>query len=134
MKLSRRDLETLLAEADQTPCPRAKAAPPPNGMSRTERQYAAHLEMLWRAGEIVRFDREPCGLRLGTRCVYWPDFRVVRADGLIELHEVKGRSGHAFYAKEDAWIKLKVAAALHPMFAFRVVWPREGGGWESREV
>lgn len=131
MRLSAADARKLGIDAE--PMPQGKASPRPNGMNRTERAYAQHLDVLVKAGELLRFDREPEGLRLADRCVYWPDFRVVRPDLSVEFHEVKGRSGGAFYAKEDAWIKLKVAAQMHP-YRFFVTWPRQGGGWDIKEV
>jgi hypothetical protein len=133
MRLSHAEARKLGIDLDAEPVPKGKASPRSNDMNRTERAYAQHLEALKRAGEIVRWDREPEGLRLADRCVFWPDFRVVRPDLAVEMHEIKGRSGRAFYAKEDAWIKLKVAAQMHP-YRFFVIWPRQGGGWETKEV
>ena len=57
---------------------------------------------------------------------------VMRADGVIELHEVKG-SLRIF--QEDAKVKAKVCAAMYP-FPVKVVWPRrkkDGGGWEEMQ-
>ena len=134
MRLKAKDLQALLNSVDQNTTPRARAATRPNAMNRTEQAYAALLVSRVQAGEIARFDREPEGLRLADRCVYWPDFRVIHNDGTVEFHEVKGRSGDKFHAREDAWIKLKVAAATHPMYRFLVVWPSKRGGWESQDV
>jgi hypothetical protein len=134
MRLKQKDLQRILDGSQQDSTVKAKAATRPNAMNRTEQAYAALLASRVRAGEIARFDREPEGLRLADRCVYWPDFRVICLDGTVEFHEVKGRSGDKFHAREDAWIKLKVAAATHPMYKFLVVWPSKRGGWESQDV
>jgi len=40
---------------------------------------------------------------------------VIRADGGIELHEVKG------HWEDDARVKIKVAATQHPWFRFLAV-------------
>lgn len=102
-------------------------------MNRGEAAYAVHLEALRRADLIDSWAFEPGSLRLADRTHYHPDFRVVLPDGLIEFHEVKGRKGDGPYIKEDAWVKLKAIAAIHP-FVFIVVWPLKGGGWGRREV
>ena len=135
VKLKPKDLQRILeGGAQQDSTVKAKASTRPNGMNATEIRYAALLTTRVHAGEIARFDREPEGLRLADRCVYWPDFRVINNDGTVEFHECKGRSGDKFHAREDAWIKLKVAAATHPMYRFLVVWPSKRGGWESQNV
>ena len=60
-----------------------------------------------------------------------PDFVVIRADGGIELHEVKG------HWEDDARVKIKVAATQHPWFRFLAVkagktgWQYETFGGEA---
>jgi hypothetical protein len=102
----------------------AKATQRDDGMNGTERDYAAHLEAERRAGRIKRWDREPEALRLADRTTYWPDFRVVAADDAVEFHEVKPAKGKTgtFFAHEDAWLKLKIVAGMHP-YRFVVAWP-----------
>ena len=94
-------------------------------MNKTEQAYAEHLRQRLLAGEIAEFSYEPVKLRLANRTHYTPDFRVVKQDGLIEMHEVKG------FWEEDARVKIKVAAELHPyvFIAVKRVAQREGGGW-----
>lgn len=48
-------------------------------------------------------------LRLADRTWYLPDFLVIKADGSIEFHEVKGG-----FIREDGW--LKVAVEQYPHF------------------
>jgi len=90
-----------------------------------ERQYADHLEAKRVRGEILRWDYEPETLRLADRTTLCPDFRVVLPDGLIEFHEVKG------FRREDAMIKIKVAAELHP-YKFVLV-QKVKGCWQPTE-
>jgi hypothetical protein len=101
-------------------------------MNAGEAAYADYLEIQRRAGAIVSWGYETVKLRLALRTFLTPDFRVVLADGTVEYHEVKGRKGSRFYCREDAWIKLKVAADRYPE-RFVVVWPAKGGGW-CREI
>lgn len=97
--------------------------PKGEGMNKTERLYAAHLEALKRAGTILGWAYEPVKLRLAAATFYTPDFLVIRADGAMELHEVKG------HWEDDARGKIKVAAEQHPWFRFLAVRAR-GGVWE----
>lgn len=94
----------------------------PDGMNKTERAYADHLEALARAGQIGFWDREPEKLRLADNTFYTPDFRVLTLERHIEFHEVKG------YWRDDARVKIKVAARLHP-YRFVAV-HRRGATWE----
>ncbi|MDX1466860.1 MAG: hypothetical protein R3215_14265 [Halomonas sp.] len=98
-------------------------------MNRTEAAYAARLEELKAAGEIAWFRFEGIKLRLADKTFYTPDFAVMRADGLMEIHEVKG------FFRDDAKVKVKIAAEMYP-FRFIVVranTKKAGGGW-SQEV
>lgn len=96
----------------------------PGVMNATEKRYAEHLGILRDAGRIADFAFESVKLRLGPdwKTSYTPDFLVVRVDGGIELHEVKG------HWEDDARVKIKVAAALHP-FVFVAV-QLEKGAWK----
>ncbi len=122
-----------LEDRGDTPVPKRKegrARLPrhePGKMNRTERAYADYLERLRLAGMILRWAFEPMKLRLADRTFYEPDFLVQHTDDALELHEVKGRW------EDDARVKIKVAARLHPWFEFRAVKKRpqrDGGGWE----
>ena len=95
-------------------------------MNRTESEYAEHLELLKRIGEIVWYRFEGMKFRLADNTFYTPDFSVMRSDGLLEMHEVKG------YWMEDAKVKIKVAAEQYPMafIAVRKKANKEGGGWK----
>jgi hypothetical protein len=107
---------------------------PHSRMNKGEAAYAEHLRIRVASGEVVSFAFEAVRLKLADRCTILPDFFVRMKDGSIEFHEVKGRKGETFYCKEDAMIKLKVAARLYPFWTFRIVWPAPGAGWRQREV
>jgi len=92
-------------------------------MNRTEARYSGYLELLRVAGAIRWWGYESIKLRLANRTYYTPDFTVIRADGHIEFHEVKG------FLREDANVKFKVAAEQFP-FEFLMV-RRAGSGWET---
>jgi hypothetical protein len=98
-------------------------------MNKTEAAYDAHLWQLRYAGEIVWHKFEAIKLRLADNTFLTVDFSVMRADGLLEQHEVKG------FWEDDARVKMKVAASLYP-FRFIAIKPRAkkaGGGWDVEE-
>jgi len=121
----------------------ALAAPERDEMNATEREYAGRLERLRLAGEITRWDYEPEKLRIGRACFYTPDFRLILPDRTIEFHEVKaiwrvrakrGRpSAERPGFHDDARVKIRAAAAIHPMYRFRGAYRKRGGGWQFEE-
>ena len=78
-------------------------------MNETEKTYAWILEAKKQKGEIVHYEYEGFKLRLADDCWYVVDFMVYRADGVMEIHEVKGP-----YMREDAIIKLKGISERFP--------------------
>lgn len=94
-----------------------------------ERRYARHLEARRLAGQIKRWDFEPVKLRLAGLTFWQPDFRVIALDDTEEYHETKG------FMREDANVKLKVAAEMHPyrFYLVREVPKKRGGGWDLIE-
>jgi len=92
------------------------------GMNSLEARYASHLQVLQQTGEIHSFCFERHNLKLADRTYYKPDFEVMLPDGSIEFHEVKG------FMRDDANVKLKVAAQQFPQYVFRLVqWDRKNG-------
>lgn len=91
--------------------------------SKLEHDYALELEQQRQAGKIRLWQYEPAGskLRLGHRCFYQPDFRIVDTFGAVEYHEVKG------WMREDARVKLYAAASRYPERFFLVRQVR--GAW-----
>lgn len=109
---------------------RSERRDPSTGLNKTEADFRNEvLDPLLVAGVVVRIDFEPEGLRAGlpgSRSVYWPDFRLQWRDGIIDFVEVKG------HWLEDARVKIKAVAALHP-YTFRAVTrkpKKRGGGWK----
>lgn len=98
-------------------------------LNKTEQAYADRLRALELAGEILWHKFEGIKLRLADNTFYTPDFAVLAADGVMELHEVKG------FWQDDARAKIKIAAAMFPFrfFAVKVKAKREGGGWDVEE-
>lgn len=96
--------------------------PKPTGMNKLEASYAALLALMVRNGTILRFDFEPEKLRLADRTFYTPDFRVVMPDGCVEFHETKG------HWEDDARVKIKVAAEMHPYTFKAIRWVKKQ--WE----
>ena len=94
-------------------------------MNKTEAAYDAHLATMLHAGQIQWRKFEGLKLRLADNTFYTPDFAVMAADGVMELHEVKG------YWQDDARAKIKIAADMYPFrfIAVRVKSKKEGGGW-----
>ena len=104
--------------------------------NRTERAYAAHLEMLKQKGEIKDWQYEPVRLRLsdlkrGRRSSakgrkeawYTPDFLVRLNDDTLVIHEVKGREMAA------EMVRFRVAASMH-WYRFVLV-KKTGANWEE---
>ena len=102
-------------------------------MNKTEGRYEQYLELERSGGLILSYAFQPEGLRLGT-AFYYPDFRVITADRVVQFHEVKPakRSG-TYYSTDDALVKIKLAAEIHP-YAFLIAWPSKGGQWCRKEI
>lgn len=98
-------------------------------MNKTEAAYAAHLALLKAAGEVAWFRFEGIKLRLADNTFYSPDFAVMAADGVLEMHEVKG------FWQDDARVKVKVAADQYPFrfLAIKANAKKHGGGWARED-
>lgn len=100
-------------------------APKPRGMNKWESEYAKKLEALKAAGVVRWYGFERITLKLAHDTRYTPDFLVWFVNGDFQCHEVKG------HWRDDALVKIKVAADLFRMFRFIAV-RLEGGAWQSR--
>ena len=100
---------------------------PETKMNKLETRYADELKMLKLAGEITDYVFEPMGLNLapGLKCFYYPDFLVIYKDR-FEFHETKG------FCRDDALVKIKVAAKLFPWFRFKMIFYTKRQ-WITRE-
>lgn len=95
-------------------------------MNGTETAYNDHLRLLYQAGEILWWKFEGMKFRLADNTFYTPDFNVLRKDGLLEMRETKG------WMRDDARVKIRVAASLYP-FKFFII-RKKKTGWETEEV
>lgn len=99
-------------------------------MNGTEQAYSNVLARMQAAGQILWFKFEGIKLRLADKTFYSPDFAVMRDNGQMEIHEVKGRW------EDDARVKIKVAADIYP-FRFLAVKGKHskarGWEWETEE-
>ena len=94
-------------------------------MNKTEKRYAQNLELRRKAGEITRYSFETLKFILAKNTSYTPDFLVITPE-CIELHEVKG------WWREDARVKIKVAAQMFPEFRWIAIqWKNEGWVYEE---
>lgn len=109
---------------------RAKGLARPSipGMNNTEGAYAHILELRRRAGDIADWKFEAVKLRLANKTFYTPDFMVMGNEGYIDLVEVKG------FWRDDARVKIKVAARLYPIFRFVAVYKRKGMQFDEEEI
>lgn len=95
-------------------------------MNKTEEAYSRFLATLVACQDVLWWKFEGVKLRLADNTFYSPDFLVLRADGALECHEVKG------FWQDDARVKIKVAADLYPMqfIAVQALPKSKGGGWK----
>lgn len=101
----------------------------PGERNRAEAAYEAFLTSQKAVGMIQWFRFEGVKLRLADNTFYTPDFAVMRADGQMEMHEVKG------FWQDDARVKIKIAADQYPFrfIAVTVRAKKDGGGWNIEE-
>lgn len=95
-------------------------------LNKTEAAYQDHLNHLKQYADVAWFRFEGVKLRLADNTFYTPDFAVMRDNGQMEMHEVKG------FWQDDARVKIKVAAEMYP-FRFIAAKPRpmnKGGGYD----
>jgi hypothetical protein len=103
----------------------AQGRMPTGALNKSEQAYANHLKAKLALGQILWFEFEAVKLRLADNTFYTPDFAVLAADGVMEMHECKG------FWMDDARVKIKVAASLFPFRfkAFKSRPKKDGGGW-----
>lgn len=103
---------------------------PTGQKNKTEQAY--ELEVLKPAmqdGSVSWYRFEGVKLRLADNTFYTPDYCVMRSDGTMEMHEVKG------FWQDDARVKIKVAADMYPLkfIAVKRQAKKNGGGWSIEE-
>ena len=99
-------------------------------MNKTEAKFAAHLDMLKLAGDVLWYAFESVKLKLAPRTFLTVDFAVLPAATMcLTMIDVKGAKA---IVQEDAAVKMRVAAGMFP-FAFRFAFP-QGDGWQIEEI
>ncbi len=104
---------------------------PGDGMNKTERAF---YDMVMISSEVFRVLREPLKFRLAGRTWYTPDFAVwprfpcVEHDVRLTFVEVKG------FMRDDASVKLKLAADLFSCWRWLLVRRAGRHEWSVREV
>jgi hypothetical protein len=143
MRWSEKDYEEFNRKRGQTACHSLSDYPPfklpaneagafalgrlPVGsMNKTEAAYDTHLWNLRHAGKIAWHKFEGIKLRLADNTFLTIDFPVLTDAMMLEMREVKG------FMRDDAAVKLKVAASIYP-FRFILV-RKKGAGWEETEI
>jgi hypothetical protein len=99
------------------------------GLNKSEARYALELEDQKAERLIVAYVPQPFKLALAKLTWYTPDFLVVLPTH-FELHEFKG------WWRDDARVKIKVAAQLYPWFQFVGVTEKkkkDGGGYQYEQ-
>lgn len=128
-------MRTVLKTHSGIPLKRTESRFPQNSQKRAlfpyrsklEAAYSGYLQGLLLAGDIQSWSYEPIRLHLAVKTTLTPDFLVITKEGRLELHEVKG------WAREDAMVKLKMAARLYSYWTFVLV-KRVRGVWDIREM
>lgn len=99
-----------------------------DGMNKTERAFSGYLRATWPTGYLHR----EVSLPLANGCRYKVDFLCVhtgQTGPIIHGYEVKG------FMRDDAAVKLKVAASVYPWIRFFLVSRRsQKSCWKIQEV
>jgi len=92
-------------------------------LNKTEKAYLNQL----RSRGLSWIGIQNITLKLADDTRYSPDFFYVH-QGQIHAHEVKG------FFRDDAKVKIKVAARQFPWIRFTLVFKGKGSAWDYREV
>ncbi len=95
-----------------------------SGLNKTEQAFHDYLLQFHPVSEIYS---QRITLLLANGVRYTPDF-LVRNRGTLAAYETKG------FMRDDAAVKLKVAASLYPWITFHLVTKKKGGGWDIQTV
>jgi hypothetical protein len=106
-------------------------APRVKGMSKTERAYKQHLDVLMEAGLVRAYCYEPFRVQLAPRCSYLPDYLVDHVEQGLLLVEVKpAKADGKAYWHEGSRTKVKLCAQrLGEFFGVRAAHPVGDGQW-----
>lgn len=94
-------------------------------LNKTERAYLWHLRKL----NVPNLRIQQMILKLADDCRLTVDFTYVNANGRLVFVDVKGG-----FWREDAKIKIKVAARMYPEFVFVVATRDKTGQWNEQII
>ena len=95
------------------------------GLNKTEQAFADYLSARYASQHI---HAQAVTLKLANGCRYTPDFLVTAENEAVHAYEVKG------FLRDDAAVKIKVAARLFRFITFSLVTKGERGAWSIAEV
>lgn len=96
-------------------------------LNKTERAYLGYIETLKKVGQFQWIGVQSTTFKLADDCRYTPDFITLELDGKVTAREVKG------FFRDDAKVKIKVAARMFPWVQFVLV-RKIKGGWHHEPV
>jgi hypothetical protein len=98
----------------------------PGQMNKLEGRYSQQLDVQKGFGLIQCWWYERWTFKLADDTRFTPDFVVLAKDGVLEMHETKG------FMRDDARVKLKLAAELFPLRVKLVKWVNKG--WDIEDL
>lgn len=108
-----------------------KSLPRPNLKASNDESKLNKTEAAWLAELRIRNPKflgiQAMTFKLGDDCRYTPDFIEISQEDKFIAWEVKG------FMRDDALVKLKVAARMFPFLDFYVV-KRIKGSWETKKI
>lgn len=96
-----------------------------SGLNKLEQSFKEYLGV--NLGPLVPILDQCITLKIANGCRYTPDFIARGQMGRLGAYEVKG------FMRDDAAVKLKVAASLYPWIKFHLV-SRKKGAWLIQEI
>lgn len=113
--------------AHLVPAPAKRLRQATAGLNKTERAFGEWLLASAPADALIH--TQAVTFRLANGCRYTPDFVVSVPDQKPVVYEVKG------FMREDAAVKIKVAAAAYPWMTFVLVWRKgRASQWEFQKI
>jgi len=93
-------------------------------LNKTEKAYLAVLRSLG----VKNLGIQNITLKIADDCRFTPDFNYLAESGVMIFVDVKG------FQREDAFIKIKVAARMFPQFGFQIVKKDRNIGWDVQAI
>jgi len=106
------------------PVPSVRKQTDEEKLNKTEKAYLAVLRSLG----VKNLGIQSITLKIADDCRFTPDFNYVDESERTVLIDVKG------WQREDAFIKIKVAARIFTQFKFQIVKKDKNIGWDVREI